>query len=254
MDICGLNANRLVRFDGVRFVPWIPPDGQHLRPRMSFSFGRARWEFMDRDGGGLSRWDKRDLTSYLIEPTRINSIIEMHGTVSFVRSRGSAEAGGLCQIIAQACGAMERADGLPGSNVATALVEDGLGNLWTAAIQRCPLETRHIHYVQPKGLKSFQGLTAYKAWLPTRWLSLGWNDFRWPGSGLQQLVQGAGSHFATPEFDAVPWKFKRFLRSRKRSLDWDSQTGHLPHSCGKVNHFRSADGLSAMPCTGSMRM
>jgi hypothetical protein len=43
----------LVRFDGVRFVPWTPPDGKHL-PSSSVTsvFGRVRWEFVDRDG----RW------------------------------------------------------------------------------------------------------------------------------------------------------------------------------------------------------
>src|SRR5216683_587570 len=125
----------LVRFDGVRFVPWTPPDGQHLPSSNVTSLLGARdgslWIGME---GGLSRWDKRDLTSYLIGPTRINSIIEdRNGTVWFVRSRGSAEAGGLCQIIGTGMRCYGKADGLPGSNVATALVEDGLGNLWTGS-------------------------------------------------------------------------------------------------------------------------
>src|SRR5216683_2132273 len=125
----------LLRFDGVRFVPWAPPDGQYLPSSNVTSLLGARdgslWIGME---GGLSRWDKRDLTSYLIGPTRINSIIEdRNGTVWFVRSRGSAEAGGLCQIIGTGMRCYGKADGLPGSNVATALVEDGLGNLWTGS-------------------------------------------------------------------------------------------------------------------------
>jgi ligand-binding sensor domain-containing protein len=91
----------LVRFDGVRFVPWTPPDGKHLPSSNITSLLGARdgslWIGME---GGLSHWDNRDLTTYLSKPERINSIIEDHsGTVWFVRSRGSDAAGGLCQII-----------------------------------------------------------------------------------------------------------------------------------------------------------
>jgi ligand-binding sensor domain-containing protein len=81
----------LLRFDGVRFIPWTPPDGKRLPSSNVISLWGARdgslWIGME---GGLSHWDNRDLATYLIEPTRINSIIEdRSGTVWFVRSRGS---------------------------------------------------------------------------------------------------------------------------------------------------------------------
>src|ERR1700676_4308575 len=91
----------LLRFDGVRFVPWTSPNGKPLPASNITSLLGARdgslWIGME---GGLSHWDSRELTNYLIEPTRINSIIEDHsGTVWFVRSRGSDADGGLCQVI-----------------------------------------------------------------------------------------------------------------------------------------------------------
>jgi ligand-binding sensor domain-containing protein len=91
----------LVRFDGVRFVPWTPPDGKHLHPLVSLLFLAAcdgsLWIGME---GGVSHWDRQHLTNYLIRPERINSIIEDRGgRVWFVRSRGNDADGGLCQII-----------------------------------------------------------------------------------------------------------------------------------------------------------
>jgi ligand-binding sensor domain-containing protein len=67
----------LLRFDGVRFVPWIPPHGKRLPSSNVTSLLGARdgglWIGME---GGVSHWDNRDLTNYLVEPERINSIIE----------------------------------------------------------------------------------------------------------------------------------------------------------------------------------
>ncbi len=114
----------LVRFDGVRFVPWTPPDGTHLPSSSVASLLGARdgslWIGTE---GGLSHWDKQHLTNYLIRPERIGSIIEdRHGTVWFTRTRGSDADGGLCQIIGTGMRCYGKADGLPGSNVASALV------------------------------------------------------------------------------------------------------------------------------------
>src|SRR5271166_3471958 len=55
----------LVRFDGVRFVPWQPPAGQHL------GVGRVRTLFASRDGrlwiggeDGLASWENGQLIQY----------------------------------------------------------------------------------------------------------------------------------------------------------------------------------------------
>src|SRR6266851_4647644 len=240
----------LVRFDGVRFVPWTPPDGQHLPSSNVTSLLGARdgslWIGME---GGLSRWDKRDLTSYLIGPTRINSIIEdRNGTVWFVRSRGSAEAGGLCQIIGTGMRCYGKADGLPGSNVATALVEDGLGNFWTGsdtAVVRWKPDTSTTY--SPMGLKSYQGLDGVEGLAAnpdgSLWVGM---IFAGRGLGLQQLVQGAWKPFATPELDGSTLEVQALFLDRENAL-W---IGTLKHGiyrihAGKVDHFRSADGLSS---------
>src|SRR5260370_2751804 len=79
----------LVRFDGVRFVPWTSPDGKQ-RPSSNITSllgarDRSLWIGMD---GGLSHWDTRDLTNYPINPGRINpSIEDRNGTVWVPRPR-----------------------------------------------------------------------------------------------------------------------------------------------------------------------
>jgi ligand-binding sensor domain-containing protein len=240
----------LVRFDGARFVPWTPPDGQHLPSSNVTSLLGARdgslWIGME---GGLSRWDKRDLTSYLIGPTRINSIIEdRNGTVWFVRSRGSAETGGLCQIIGTGMRCYGKADGLPGSNVATALVEDGLGNLWTGsdtAVVRWKPDTSTMY--SPRGLKSNQGLDGVEGLAAnpdgSLWVGM---IFAGRGLGLQQLVQGAWKPFATPEFDGSTLEVQALFLDRENAL-WIGtlKQGIYRIHAGKVDHFRSADGLSS---------
>jgi ligand-binding sensor domain-containing protein/signal transduction histidine kinase len=240
----------LVQFDGVRFVSWTPPDGEHLPSSNVTSLLGARdgslWIGME---GGLSRWDKRDLTSYLIEPTRINSIIEdRNGTVWFVRSRGSAEAGGLCQIIGTGMRCYGKADGLPGSNVATALVEDGLGNLWTGSdttVVRWRPDTPTTY--SPRGLKSYQGMDGVEGLAAnpdgSLWVGM---IFAGRGLGLQRLVQGAWKPFATPEFDGSTLEVQALLLDRENAL-WIGtlKQGIYRIHAGKVDHFRSADGLSS---------
>src|SRR6266478_117618 len=183
----------LVRFDGVRFVSWTPPDGKHLPSSNVTSLLGARdgslWIGME---GGLSHWDNRELTNYLIEPERINSIIEDHsGTVWFVRSRGSDAAGGLCQIIGTGMRCYGKADGLPGSDLAGSLVEDTLGNFWVGsdtAVVRWKPDSSTTY--SPRGLKSRQGLDGVQGLAAnpdgSLWVGM---IFAGRGLGLQQLAQ-----------------------------------------------------------------
>src|SRR5260370_40083779 len=104
----------LVRFDGVRFVPCTSPDGKYLPSSNITSLLGAHdgslWIGMD---GGLSHWDRRDLTNYPFNPGRSNSIIEdRKGTVWVARTRGMHVAGGLCQVIGIGIGGYGKKDGL----------------------------------------------------------------------------------------------------------------------------------------------
>jgi ligand-binding sensor domain-containing protein len=240
----------LVRFDGVRFVPWTPPDGKHLPSSHVTSLLGARdgslWIGME---GGLSHWDNRDLTTYLIEPTRINSIIEdRNGTIWFVRSRGSDAAGGLCQIIGLGMRCYGKTDGLPGSDVAATLVEDSLANLWIAS------DTTVVRWkpgssttYRPRGWNSYQGVGGVQglAANPDDSVLVGM-DLAGPGLGLQQLVQGAWKPFIVPGLDGSTLEVQTLFLDRGNVL-WIGtlKQGIYRVHDRKVDHFRGADGLSS---------
>ena len=55
----------LLRFDGVRSVPWQPPAGEHLPSRpYSKPARRARWASLDWHHEGLASWKDGKLTHY----------------------------------------------------------------------------------------------------------------------------------------------------------------------------------------------
>ena len=240
----------LLRFDGVRFVPWTSPDGKHLPSSSVVSLLGARdgglWIGME---GGLSHWDNRDLTNYLIEPTRINSIIEdRSGTVWFVRSQGSNAAGGLCQIVGTAMRCYGKADGLPSSNVSSILIQDTLGNLWigsdTAVVRWRPGSSTTY---SPRGLKSSEGLDGVVGLAANSDGSL-WVGVTMPGrgKGLQQLVQGDWKPFVTPGLDGSTLDVQTLFLDRENAL-WIGtfKQGIYRAHGGKVDHFFSAEGLSS---------
>jgi ligand-binding sensor domain-containing protein len=240
----------LVRFDGVRFVPWTPPDGKHLPSSNVTSLLGARdgslWIGME---GGLSHWDKRDLTNYLIKPERINSIIEdRNGIVWFVRSRGSDAAGGLCQVVGTGTRCYGKADGLPGSDLAASLVEDSLGNFWIGAsstfVRWRPGSSTTFTL---KELKSKEGVAGVRDLVPNPdgsvWVGM---DLAGRGKGLQQLVQGAWKPFVTPELDASTLEVQALFQDRENVLWIATLNQGIYRILGrKVDHFHSADGLSS---------
>ncbi len=214
----------LLRFDGVRFAPWTPPDGKHLPSSNITSLLGARdgslWIGME---GGLSHWDNRDLTNYLIEPTRINSIIEdRRGTVWFVRTQASDAAGGLCQIIGTGLRCFGKTDGIPdsGGGGASTLVEDTLGNLWiggnTEVIRWKPGSSGTYTSRELKSKEGIDGVTGLAA-NPDGSLWVGM-ALAGRGLGLQQLVQGAWRPFVTPELDGSTLLVQALFLDRENAL------------------------------------
>jgi ligand-binding sensor domain-containing protein/two-component sensor histidine kinase len=239
----------LLHFDGVRFVPWTPPDGTHLPSSYVSSLLGARdgslWIGME---GGLSHWDNQHLTTYLITPELINSIIEdRNGTVWFTRSRGSDTAGGLCQIIGTGMRCYGKADGLPGADSGAVLIEDSLDNFWlgsdTTVFRWKPGSSSTFMLTK---LKSHQGINGPKSLAANPdgsiWVGI---DLPGRGLGLQQLVQGAWKTFVTPELDGSTLEVFALFLDRENGLWIGTDNQGIYRVRGrKVDHFRSADGLS----------
>ncbi len=236
----------LLRFDGVRFVPWTPPAGKELLSSNITGLLAAK------DGSlwigtevGLSHWANQDLINYASQHARINSIIEdRNGTVWFTRSRILDAAGALCQVIGTGMRCYGRADGIPDSPYGP-LVEDTLGNLWMGSdteIVRWKPGSSSVY--KPRGLRpNVDGVQA---------LALNADGSLWagmalsgPGLGLQRFVQGVWKPFTTPELDGSTLEVSSLLSDRARAL-WIGtlNRGIYRISSGRVDHFAPADGLS----------
>ena len=81
----------MVRFDGVRFVPWTPPEGKRLPSTRIYSLlGASDGSLWIGTGFGLARWKLSELVNYSEEPGSIESIREdPNGTTWMTRSQSS---------------------------------------------------------------------------------------------------------------------------------------------------------------------
>jgi ligand-binding sensor domain-containing protein len=125
----------LIRFDGVRAVPWQPPPGE-LLPSTDVRSVRAA-----RDGGlwigtykGLASWKDDKLTHYPeLDGNIVESILEDHeGTIWVVAGWTLSEAR-LCKIQNGQTQCYGK-DGSSGSRV-TCIYEDRQGTLWAGAME-----------------------------------------------------------------------------------------------------------------------
>ena len=200
------STNGLVRFDGVRFVPWTPPPGKQLLSPEVTSLLAAR------DGSlwigtvlGLSHWTNQDLINYSsFANSNIMSIIEDDdGTIWVTRTRVTDGRGPLCQVKDTAMRCYGKADGVSEERYLP-LARDSAGNLWLGsdiALTRCKPGSFHTYY--PEGLKSNAGQNGVSALVPRPDGSL-WVGIinHGAGLGLQQFVQGKWKPFIVPGLDS----------------------------------------------------
>src|SRR5271166_4498692 len=91
----------LVRFDGVRFVPWAPPAGKHLPSRQVYSLlGASDGSLWIGTSRGVARWKDGNLTDYPSAAGFVESILQgPQGTIWVARSQvRDQKGGGLCEI------------------------------------------------------------------------------------------------------------------------------------------------------------
>src|SRR6202166_4791988 len=126
-------AQGLMRFDGVRFMPWQPPQGQNLPGTHSSAI------FGSRDGSlwigttrGLARWKDGQLRTYtdLEHPAGIASLIEdENGKIWVTRYWSYAREARLCSISEETLHCFAKKDGIPGS-YGLGMYNDSEGNIW----------------------------------------------------------------------------------------------------------------------------
>jgi signal transduction histidine kinase/ligand-binding sensor domain-containing protein len=239
----------LLRFDGVRFVPWSSEHERLLTSGISDLLAAGDGSLWISTLAGLSRWKDQTLSSYSAEPSG-RLLEDRNGTIWF--DRGLASTGSLCQVVGSAtrCQALAdtaRAVGIPGH-----LIEDRQGNIWIGSSRGLVRWTHGSQTVyQASGLKSAfdDGVTGLAA-APdgTIWVGIA---KRGEGLGLQQLVQERWQTVKTPELDGATLIVSDLHVDREGAL-WIGTDDHGIYRLYRnhVDHFDSTQGLSGDFVTG----
>jgi ligand-binding sensor domain-containing protein len=237
----------LVRFDGVRFVPWVPPEGQQLpSSRINSLLGTPDGSLWVGTGGGLSRWRDNQLTNYSTERGIVTAIVQARDETIWIEfSDPTGKTGPLCRIIGTGMRCHGKDDGIP-ADIYTPMAEDRQGNFWLGGGTTLVGWKWNSHRVyKPRGLKSnagggIDGLAADPD--GSLWVGIARSG---PGLGLQHLTQGIWKPFRTPELDSSTMAVETLLLDRDNAL-WVGTPEHGLYRIygGKVEHFGSADGLS----------
>jgi signal transduction histidine kinase/ligand-binding sensor domain-containing protein len=245
--------NGLVRFDGVRFVPWGPPNGKRLSGGIFSLLAASDGSLWIGTGTNLAHLKDGDLINYEDGLGRINAILEdRNGTVWITRSRVHDATGPLCQVAGTKLRCHGQAEGIK-SPYAEPLAIDSDGNLWMGSsdvLTRWRTGSSATYLVS--ALKSAQGLTGVQALAATPagslWIGI---SRRGAGLGLQQLVQGVWKPFLTPTLSGSTLEVTALFLDRGNSL-WIGTTDQGVYRLydGKVEGFLSRDGLSSDSVTG----
>jgi hypothetical protein len=139
----------LLRFDGVRFVPWTPPVGQQLPSVRIWSLLAARdGSLWIGTNSGLSHWVNHNLINLSVQGAVRPIIEDRNGTVWFLHGPPLDRYEPLCHVIETTIQCHGQADGIP--ERAADLVLDAVGNsLDWEPIGSCPLAARLVQPVRP---------------------------------------------------------------------------------------------------------
>jgi signal transduction histidine kinase/ligand-binding sensor domain-containing protein len=227
----------LVRFDGVRGVPWQPPANQHLPSNHIFSLLAAR------DGTlwigtfkGLASWKDGKLTQYpQLDAHYIFKIIEDHEGSVWVSGIPAAIAKGKLCAFRNGSVQCYGQDGSFGRGAFT-LYEDSRGNLWAgveAGVWRWKPDPPKFYPLPPEP-DGIQGLGEDEDGA----LLIG------SQGGLLRLVGEKTEPYPLPG-TGRQFRARRLLRDRNGSL-WigTSREGLLHVHQGRTDAFASSDSLS----------
>jgi signal transduction histidine kinase/ligand-binding sensor domain-containing protein len=239
----------LIRFDGVRFVPWTPTDGNRLPS------SRVKSLLAARDGSlwigtmiGLAQWKNGNLMTFPATSGSVEAILEDRaGTIWIARANAADAEGPLCRVVETRLRCYGKTDGIPLS-YAVSLADDNLGNLWIAGgptlARWKPGSSSTYVPVRLNPAETFNGVEALAS-TPEGALWVGMVQSG-PGLGLQQLLRGAWKAFVTPELDGSSLDVTALMLDRENSL-WIGtlSEGIYRIQNQRVDHFGSADGLSS---------
>jgi signal transduction histidine kinase/ligand-binding sensor domain-containing protein len=239
----------LVRFDGVSFVPWTPPNGEALpSSRVHALLGTSDGSLWIGTARGLARWSNGELSTFPKEPAFVEAIVQdAEGTVWITRSQVGDAEGALCEVAGNALRCHGTADGIP-FPYAQPLFNDAHGNLWIgSSLGVCRWRSGDAKTYIVKALMRVQGLAGVSAIASGEDGSVlvGMKQ-QGKGLGLQELREGVWRDYILPGLDGPEMHVSSLLRDRVGDL-WlgTVNNGLYRVHAGQADHFGSADGLSS---------
>jgi len=239
--------NGLFRFDGVRFVPFFPANGQLLSSGIFSLLSGPDGSLWIGTGVNLARLKDGALTNFPDARGRINSIIKDHnGTVWITRSRVRDESGPLCQVVDTRLRCEGKAEGIT-PPYAGPLVEDSDGNLWIGSANILTRwRTGSSTAFAPPGLKHAENLSGIQALAVTRDGTI-WSGTNRTGLGLglQQMIKDVWKPFVASGLNGEKLEVAALFVDAHNTL-WVGtvRQGVYRIREGKAERFSSAEGLS----------
>ena len=238
----------LMRFDGVRFVPWAPPAEGSALSHGVYSLGASRDGSLWIGSSVLMRWKDGKLSNYPNLDARINAILEdPAGGVWVTRSRIRDGRGPLCHISDERVQCFGSRDGIS-IPYGGPLFRDLSGILWlggSAGLARGTPGSFET-FVPPvlKPLEQLSGVTAL-ANGPNGSMLIGMGQSG-RNMGLQEFKTAHWNSFTGDGFDGSTLQINNLLRDRSGSL-WIGTVsqGLSVVRDRRIDYFRSSDGLSS---------
>jgi len=242
-------AQGLMRFDGVRFMPWQPPQGQNL-PGTHFSavFGSSDGSLWIGTTRGLARWKDGQLRTYtdLQHPAPIAAIIEDDsGTIWATRYGLYAREAPLCSISEETLRCFGKKDGIP-ATYGLGLTHDREGNIWfgsSVLVRWRPGTPATTYFGEIAELAKSDGVID---------VALGPSGTVWASTdgtgtllGVRYYSGGKWTSYAVPGFDGARVRSHVLLVDRRGSLWVGTENDGLYRISGGVaDHYGVSDGLS----------
>ena len=242
-------AQGVYRFDGVRFVPWVPPakiSSIHIDNVLADNAG-GLWAIADheiahvKDGAVIAYFDLEGIGGHA------GISRDPDGSLWITRASNRVSDAPLCHITDRAAKCFGKSDGMPISP-ADAVLADGEGGFWVGGQTALVHWRAGVSQVYPiEGLKSNAGDVGINS------LVRGADGSLWvgiaaagPGLGLGKLKDGVFRPFVTPNFDGSKVSVYDMIVDRDGSL-WVASLGKgiFRIRGDVVEHYGRTEGLSS---------
>jgi signal transduction histidine kinase/ligand-binding sensor domain-containing protein len=237
----------LVRFDGVRFTPWVPADPKQLPSSAITSLlGAEDGSLWIGSEAGLARWKDGTWTAIPEIHARVDTIVQgRRGAIWVALTRLLEGSKPLCQVTDSMTRCYGADDGV--STLGGALLLDKDDNFWMGYNALLRWNPRSSHVYPVAGLRADRALDGVNGVAITRdgciWAGIGAPG---PGLGLQKFRDGKWTTFIAPDLDGSTLSVAALYADSSDNL-WVGTTreGIYRIRGSKVDHFRSVDGLSS---------